>query len=58
MESNGSGMPQFNRETGRAYVDAILARGDAADPMELFREFMGRDPDPDALMRRTLGPHR
>jgi oligopeptidase A len=44
----------FNRETGRAYVDAILSRGDSADPEELFREFMGRDPDPEALLRRNL----
>jgi oligopeptidase A len=45
----------FNRETGRAYVDAILSRGDSADPEELFREFMGRDPDPSALLERNLG---
>jgi len=45
----------FNRETGRAYVDAILSRGDSADPADLFRGFMGRDPDPDALLRRNLG---
>ncbi|HET9985685.1 MAG TPA: M3 family metallopeptidase [Longimicrobiales bacterium] len=44
----------FNRETGRAYVDAILSRGDSADPLELFREFMGRDPDPEPLLRRIL----
>ncbi len=47
----------FNRETGRAYVETILARGDAADPLELFRAFMGRDPDPRALLRRTLPAH-
>ena len=46
----------FNRETGRAYVDTILSRGDSADPDELFREFMGRDPDPGALLERNLGP--
>ena len=46
----------FNRETGRAYVDAILSRGDSADPDELFREFMGRRPDPTALLERNLGP--
>lgn len=46
----------FNRETGRAYVDAILSRGDSADPEVLFREFMGRDPDPSALLNRNLGP--
>lgn len=45
----------FSRETGRAYVDAILSRGDSADPAELFREFLGRDPDPSALLRRNLG---
>ncbi|HEX8432358.1 MAG TPA: M3 family metallopeptidase [Longimicrobium sp.] len=45
----------FNRETGRAYVDTILSRGDDTDPAELFREFMGRDPDPEALLRRNLG---
>ncbi len=48
----------FNRETGRAYVETILARGDAEDPLELFRAFMGRDPDPAALLRRTLPAHR
>jgi oligopeptidase A len=45
----------FNRETGRAFVDTVLARGDSEDPAKLFREFMGRDPDPDALLRRNLG---
>ncbi|MBX6363118.1 MAG: M3 family metallopeptidase [Gemmatimonadetes bacterium] len=44
----------LNRETGRAYVEAILSRGDSADPLELFREFMGRDPDPAPLLRRIL----
>lgn len=45
----------FNRETGRAFVDAVLSRGDDTDPAELFREFLGRDPDPEALLRRNLG---
>jgi len=44
----------FNRETGRAFVDAVLSQGDAADPAELYRRFMGRDPDAEALLRRDL----
>ena len=46
----------FNRSTGKDYLAAILSRGDSADPEELFREFMGRDPDPTALLERNLGP--
>jgi oligopeptidase A len=45
----------FNRETGREYVEAILSRGDSLDPDDLFVEFMGRGPDPDALLERNLG---
>jgi oligopeptidase A len=45
----------FNRETGRSYVKAILSRGDSADPDDLFVEFMGRPPDPQALLDRNLG---
>jgi oligopeptidase A len=46
----------FNRAVGRAYMDAILTRGDSDDPEVLFREFMGRDPDLEALLDRNLGP--
>jgi len=45
----------FNRETGRSYVDTILSRGDSADPDDLFVEFMGRGPNPEALLQRNLG---
>ncbi len=45
----------LNGETGRDYVASILSRGNSADPEVLFREFMGRDPDPSALLERNLG---
>lgn len=46
----------FNRTTGRDFVQTILERGDSADPDDLFVEFMGRGPDPEALLERNLGP--
>lgn len=43
----------FNSNTGAAFVEHILSRGNSADPAELYRAFMGRDPDLDALLRRS-----
>lgn len=45
----------LNREIGQAFVDAILSRGDSAEPTELFKEFMHREPDINALLKRTFG---
>ncbi|HLX46329.1 MAG TPA: M3 family metallopeptidase, partial [Bryobacteraceae bacterium] len=43
----------FNESVGRDYREKILAKGDSEDPAELYRSFMGRDPDPDALLERA-----
>lgn len=42
----------FNESTGSAYRRRILERGDSEDPVELYRSFMGRDPDANALLER------
>jgi oligopeptidase A len=43
----------FSRAIGSELREKILSQGDSQDPAELYRSFMGRDPDPQALLKRS-----
>lgn len=39
--------------TGRKFRDTVLALGGSQHPMDVFRAFRGREPDPQALLRQN-----
>ncbi|RPA36016.1 oligopeptidase A [Shewanella frigidimarina] len=43
----------FNAETGKSFLNNILEMGGSEEPMELFKRFMGREPNTDALLRHS-----
>lgn len=43
----------LNRETGLAFRRSILEKGNSEPPEKLFHDFMGREADPAALLRRA-----
>ncbi|RMG16583.1 MAG: M3 family peptidase [Planctomycetota bacterium] len=43
----------FSPEAGKSFREFILERGGSRDLMELYKEFRGREPTPDALLRHS-----
>jgi len=43
----------FNPETGKRFLENILEKGGSEDPMTLFYNFRGREPQIDALLRHS-----
>lgn len=41
------------RETGRRFRDTILSQGGSRHPMDLYKDFRGREPSPEALLRHN-----
>jgi len=49
FEENGI----FDKVTGQSFLHSILEKGGTRDPMELFVEFRGREPQIEALLRHS-----
>jgi len=43
----------FSKDTGKQFLHCILEKGGSKEPMELFKEFRGREPAIDALLRHS-----
>ncbi len=43
----------FNKETATKFKDFVLSQGGTQKPMELYKKFRGKEPKPDALLKRA-----
>jgi peptidyl-dipeptidase Dcp len=43
----------FNKEVATSFKDNILSKGGSRHPLELYQKFRGREPKPEALLKRA-----
>ncbi len=43
----------FNKQIAKKFQDNILSKGGTENPMKLYKQFRGQEPQPDALLRRS-----
>jgi peptidyl-dipeptidase Dcp len=43
----------FDPETANSFMENILSKGGTEHPMDLYKRFRGKEPDPAALLRRA-----
>ncbi len=53
FEEAGLDQPDALRAVGQQFRETILSQGGSRHPMELFKAFRGREPDPQALLKQT-----
>lgn len=53
FEDAGLDNPDAMAQVGRRFRDTVLSLGGSQHPMDVFRQFRGREPDPQALLRHN-----
>lgn len=43
----------FNKEIATSFYENVLSKGGSENPMDLYKKFRGKEPDPKALLRRS-----
>jgi len=43
----------FSKEVATKFKNTVLSQGGTVDPVELYKEFRGKEPQPEALLRRA-----
>mmetsp|Transcript_25285 Transcript_25285/g.43129 ORF Transcript_25285/g.43129 Transcript_25285/m.43129 type:complete len:779 (+) Transcript_25285:85-2421(+) len=53
FEEVGLGNEEAVRATGRRFRDTVLSQGGGRHPSDVYRDFRGKDPSPEALLRHN-----